>query len=109
MSIKLPIYVVPIYTAPCVMILIWGLDITWAIGRVVLKVLPVLGPGIALGYLGPKMALGWRLVPFNGPKYARAIPGPKTGETFNTTLPNGPSNAKPPNQNHYARGRINTT
>ena len=42
------------------MILMRGIDITRAIGR---------------------------LVPFNGPKYARAIPGPKTGSTFNTTLP----------------------
>ena len=68
------------------MILRREIDITWGIGRVVLKVLPVLGPGIALAYLGPKMALGWRLVLFNGPKYARAIPGPKTGSTFNTTI-----------------------
>ena len=56
-----------------VMIFRRGIDITWGIGWV------VLGPGIALAYLCPKMALGWRLVPFNGPKYARAIPGPKTG------------------------------
>ena len=45
-----------------------------------------LGRGIKTEYLGPKMALGWRLVPFNRPKYARAIPGPKTGSTFNTTI-----------------------
>jgi hypothetical protein len=64
-----------------------GIDITWGIGWVVLKVSPVLGRGIALAYLCPKMAIGWRLVPFNGPKYARAIPGPKTGSTFNRTLP----------------------
>ena len=69
------------------MILRREIHITWVIVIVVLKVSPVLGPGIALAYLGPKMALGWRLVPFNRPKYARAIPGPKTGSTFNTTLP----------------------
>jgi hypothetical protein len=56
-----------------VMIFRRGIDITWGIGW------PVLGPGIALAYLGAKMPLGWRLVAFNGPKYARAIPGPKTG------------------------------
>ena len=56
-----------------IMIFRRGIDITWGIGW------PVLGPGIALAYLGAKMPLGWRLVAFNGPKYARAIPGPKTG------------------------------
>ena len=40
------------------MILRWEIHITWGIGIVVLKVSPVLGPGIALAYLGPKMALG---------------------------------------------------
>ena len=39
-----------IYTAPCVMILMRGIDIMRAIGRVVLKVSPVLGPGIAWAY-----------------------------------------------------------
>jgi len=48
------------------MIFMRGVDITRGIGRVLLKVSPVLGPEIAL---------------------ARAIPGPKTGETFNPTLP----------------------
>ena len=42
MSIKLPIYVVFI-RPPCVMILIWGIHITWGIGMFVLKVAPVLG------------------------------------------------------------------
>ena len=35
-----------IYTAPFVMILMRGIHITRAIGRIVLKVEPVLGPGI---------------------------------------------------------------
>ena len=42
-----------VYTAPCVMILMRGIHITRSIGRVVLKVEPVLGPGIARAYLGP--------------------------------------------------------
>ena len=49
-----------IYTAPCIMILMWGIHITWAIGRIVLKVSPVLGPGIA------------RATPVLGPGIARA-------------------------------------
>ena len=36
-----------IYTAPCVMIFMRGIDITRGIGRVLLKVEPVLGPEIA--------------------------------------------------------------
>ena len=36
-----------IYTAPCIMILRQEMDITRGIGIVVLKVEPVLGPGIA--------------------------------------------------------------
>ena len=44
-----------------IMIFRRGIDITWGIGW------PVLGPGIALAYLGAKMPLGWRLVAFNGP------------------------------------------
>ena len=43
------------------MIFMWGLDITWGIIRVLLKVKPVLGPEIR-------------------------ISRPKTGETFNKTL-----------------------
>ena len=61
------------------MILRREIHITWVIVIVVLKVSPVLGPGIALAYLGPKMALGWRLVPFNGPKKSWA---PRKGSIF---------------------------
>ena len=43
------------------MIFMRGLDITWGIGRVLLKVEPVLGPRVRFG--------------------------PKTGETFKPTLP----------------------
>ena len=55
---KITINLRDIYTAPCVMILRRDIHITWGIAIVVLKVSPVLGPGIALAYLGPKMALG---------------------------------------------------
>ena len=43
---KITINLRGIYTAPCVMILRREIDITRGIGRVVLKVEPVLGPGI---------------------------------------------------------------
>jgi len=43
----LTINLLDIYTAPCVMILRREIDIMRGIGRVVLKVEPVLGPGIA--------------------------------------------------------------
>jgi len=58
-------YLLDIFTAPCIMILRRENDITWVIVFVVWKVSPVLGP--------------------NRPRYARAIPGPKTGSTFHTT------------------------
>ena len=41
-----------IYTAPCIMILRREIHITRVIVIVVLKVEPVLGPGIARAYLG---------------------------------------------------------
>ena len=68
------------------MILRRDIHITWGIAIVVLKVEPVLGPGIARAYLG--LLNGTRRQPraILGTKYARAIPGPKTGETFNTTI-----------------------
>ena len=53
------------------MIFMRGVDITWAIGRVGLKVSPILGPNRA------QIALA----------FAHAISGPKTGSTFNPTLP----------------------
>ena len=75
-----------IFTAPCIMILRREIHIKRVIVIVVLKVEPVLGPGIARAYLG--LLNGTRRQPraILGPKYARAIPGPKTGETFNTTI-----------------------
>ena len=68
------------------MILRGEIHITRGIAIVVLKVEPVLGPGIARAYLG--LLNGTRRQPraILGPKYARAIPGPKTVETFNTTI-----------------------
>jgi hypothetical protein len=49
---KLTINLLDIYTAPCVMFLRRELHITRGIAIVVLKVEPVLGPGIARAYLG---------------------------------------------------------
>jgi len=64
------------------MIFMRGIDITWGIGRVLLKVEPVLGPGIARAYLGP----------LNGTRrQPSAILGPKY-QIFNIKLPQVLSN-----------------
>ena len=67
------------YMGRGIMIFRRGIDITWGIGW------PVLGPGIARAYLGPLNATRRQPSGIFAPKYARAIPGPKTGETYNTT------------------------
>ena len=61
-----------------------GVDITWAIGRVGLKVEPVLGPEIAL---------------------ARAI-WAQNRRDFQTNPSNGPSNVKAPHKTHKAQRHI---
>jgi len=75
------------YMGRGIMIFRRGIDITRGIGWVVLKVEPVLGPGIARAYLGPLNGTRRQPSAIFGHKYARAIPRPKTGETFNTTHP----------------------
>jgi hypothetical protein len=76
-----------------IMIFRRGIDITWGIGW------PVLGPGIALAYLGAKMPLGWRLVAFNGPNTLGRFQGPKQAS-------NTPRNVNPPPKNHNAPPQI---
>ena len=69
------------YMGRGVMIFRRRIDITRGIGWV------VLGPGIARVYLGPLNGTRCQPSAIFGHKYARAIPRPKTGETFNTTHP----------------------
>ena len=56
-----------------------GIDITRGIGRDLLKVEPVLGPGITRAYLGPLNGTRRQPSVILGHKYARAISRPKTG------------------------------
>ena len=62
-----------IFTAPCIMILRREIHITWVIVIVVLKVSPVLGPGIALAtpVLGPGITLA---TPVLGPGIPGLVP-----------------------------------
>jgi hypothetical protein len=76
-----------IYTAPCAMIPMRGTHTTWATGRIALKVEPVPVPGTGRAYLGPLNGPRRQPSAILGPKYARATPGPKTGETPNTIPP----------------------
>ena len=64
------------------MILMWGLDITWAIGRVALKVKPVFGPEIA--------------------RAAASAIWAQNRRDFQRNPSNCPRNVKVPHQNHKA-------
>ena len=68
------------------MILMRGLDITWAIGKVALKVEPVLGPEIARATASAIWA--------------------QNRQDFQRNPSNGPSNVKAPHQNHKAPRHI---
>jgi len=68
------------------MILMQGLDITRAIGRVVLKVEPVLGPAIA--------------------RVTASAIWAQNRRDFQRNPSNGPSNVKAPHQNHKAQRSI---
>ena len=68
------------------MIFMRGLDITWAIGRVGLKVEPVLGPEIA--------------------RATASVIWAQNRRDFQPNPSNGPSNVKAPHKNHKAQRHI---